>query len=848
MRLSHLLQERFMINQDEVRDEIEKGSDDFEHGDDDEDNEYDDDDDSKSYRSRKKGDSPTSRQSPNDGVASDEDTGDDAASIHILCKAVLRDFNRAFDSDSGWAWIDDSLAAKLHEGFTGILHWNSSLHWLALKLHDADTKSDNTDQPIDAKVGAMLDQVGQANPYLAGVITSYLEDIRETLSSIQSSYETTVNSSDVTVGEILCQDLESSIQCLSLQLDPLEALMKKGELASDLSKTAKISLGKDAAQLEGTRADAVTSVPLDAKNKGKIPAAAPPVKKDLDLQLDESTKIPAAAPPVKKDLDLQLDESTKIPESNIFLLPPRILVEPITAGSAPDHTSPHQDSVTFPNTKARHSEEPAVRISHSYGQPSGHGSASGFYNSPDSQQPFPRGRGLLVRGHYDAQLGSTPENLHYEGVDQSYYVRDRKFFHEGRVFSVILTENAGSTVTSYNSAISEVRYSGHYVYTQARRFVVVRQKREFCFACPIFTYSDRATLKRGVRPEEHGIAYSEGLSAELIAGEFGIIKRPIAVTMAQGEPNLKSASRIYYGIHHPIQYNVKVKDIGHVISKDLPALIGNWKAEDNVDTKQALEVTARAEEPELADLIEEEEEFMRQNAKDVHQQPAKDVKILSVKEGKKPSSKETKKWTSKEKESRWFGGKKKTKSSKRSKSVEQPAPRSPTSHKDPYLYHPEDNVYGYDATITPHMYHPDHNPYGYRPKSNEHGYHPQSNPYSYHPSYNKYGHHPQLAPFCWHPHFSPDGYHPEHNAYGYHPVTAPYNFHTQSNPQGYHPEKNPHAYHPQKNPQGQNAGNTGVLASQAQQFQQPAQQYYDQSYQATGNQEEETSSEENESD
>jgi hypothetical protein len=331
----------------------------------------------------------------------------------------------------------------------------------------------------------------------------------------------------------------------------------------------------------------------------------------------------------------------------------------------------------------------------------------------------------------------------------AYYVRDRWFFQEGKVFAVIFSETAGSTATSYNSSLSEARFSGHFVHTQSRRFVVVRQKREFCYACPIFTYSGRATTKRGVRPEEHGIAYSDGQEPKFVRGEKDINKRSIAVSMAQDVPMLQIASRIYYGIHHPIQYNVKVKDIGQVLPHHLPTLIGNWKAEDEGETRQAPEVTAAAEEPELECLSEG------------YEGESGDESVNA-----------------------------------------QHAPPSPTSHKDSHLFHPKNNIYGYDAKINPHMYHPIHNPYGYHPENNTHGFHPQSNTCGYHPKHNPHGHHPQRTPFCYHPSFSAFGYHNQLNVHGYHPRTNPLGHHPVQNAHGYHPTHNPYGYHPDENPHG----------------------------------------------
>jgi hypothetical protein len=218
---------------------------------------------------------------------------------------------------------------------------------------------------------------------------------------------------------------------------------------------------------------------------------------------------------------------------------------------------------------------------------------------PQTQHPanLPRGKGPQIFGEY-----STASPLPYELVDPSFYVRSKSFFYEGKVFSVIMNETAGTTATAshratdYNTSMSFVKYQDNMVYTNVRRFVVVRQKREFCLACPIYTYSGRATTKPGVQASEHGIAYSWGSQPTLLLGEFGITKPSLTVVMAEGEKVLDKASRIYYGIHHPVQYNVKVKDIGHVVPGQVHLLISNWKAEDG-ETKQSGEVTANAEAP-----------------------------------------------------------------------------------------------------------------------------------------------------------------------------------------------------------------------------------------------------------
>ncbi|RII19067.1 hypothetical protein CUC08_Gglean001730 [Alternaria sp. MG1] len=61
--------------------------------------------------------------------------------------------------------------------------------------------------------------------------------------------------------------------------------------------------------------------------------------------------------------------------------------------------------------------------------------------------------------------------------------------------------------------------------------------------------------------------------------------------MNMNERALSIASRIYFGIHHPIQYNVKVKDLGYVHPESMATFSGYWKMENGTTPEQGLEVT-----------------------------------------------------------------------------------------------------------------------------------------------------------------------------------------------------------------------------------------------------------------
>ncbi|KAF2450488.1 hypothetical protein P171DRAFT_349715, partial [Karstenula rhodostoma CBS 690.94] len=136
--------------------------------------------------------------------------------------------------------------------------------------------------------------------------------------------------------------------------------------------------------------------------------------------------------------------------------------------------------------------------------------------------------------------------------------------------------SSGHAATEHHAVLSEASFTDHLVHTQIRKFVVVRQKREFCYACPINTYSSHGTTKRGARPQEHGVAYSMGHSPILIPGEPHDIMPAIAVIMADPQEPLHPASRIYLGLHQAIQYNVKVKEVGLVAESHLDTLMQNW--------------------------------------------------------------------------------------------------------------------------------------------------------------------------------------------------------------------------------------------------------------------------------
>lgn len=132
------------------------------------------------------------------------------------------------------------------------------------------------------------------------------------------------------------------------------------------------------------------------------------------------------------------------------------------------------------------------------------------------------------------------------------------------MFSVLFTEPLGATAPNTPvDNVSTVKF-GEQVYSNIRRFIVVKEQRGFCYACPVSTYGGRGTGKGGLNPRTHAIVHTTTSSPQYVHGERELEKTPIAIIAADERISLTAASRINFAIHHPIQHNVKVKNLGVV--------------------------------------------------------------------------------------------------------------------------------------------------------------------------------------------------------------------------------------------------------------------------------------------
>ncbi|KAF2741639.1 hypothetical protein M011DRAFT_454496, partial [Sporormia fimetaria CBS 119925] len=173
----------------------------------------------------------------------------------------------------------------------------------------------------------------------------------------------------------------------------------------------------------------------------------------------------------------------------------------------------------------------------------------------------------------------------------------------GRVFAVLFAEVASAaaaqaafpdgTVLQYPNPRSNPGYRqgrfGEYVFLNIRRFVIVKvpMERHFVYACPILTYSGRGTTKPDCDPAEHTIVHFRGTKPCYLQGENGMTMDPIEIEhTSDPRATLKPASRLHLGMTYPVQWNVKVKDIGMVSQAHLKKLKKYWKTVNEDDSDE----------------------------------------------------------------------------------------------------------------------------------------------------------------------------------------------------------------------------------------------------------------------
>lgn len=158
----------------------------------------------------------------------------------------------------------------------------------------------------------------------------------------------------------------------------------------------------------------------------------------------------------------------------------------------------------------------------------------------------------------------------------------RDFFVRGRAFMMLWAETASETWArqgTVNTAITVGRF-GEKIFSQIRRFIVVKVEHGFVYAIAIYTYTGRGTLKPGCIAREHAVVFLQGSEPTTFSGETdgpqGMNKEPIEIVPADDTIRMDPASRVRFGKTYSIEWNVKVKDMGRVSPKYLTRLYRYW--------------------------------------------------------------------------------------------------------------------------------------------------------------------------------------------------------------------------------------------------------------------------------
>ncbi|TKA44657.1 hypothetical protein B0A54_04607 [Friedmanniomyces endolithicus] len=199
---------------------------------------------------------------------------------------------------------------------------------------------------------------------------------------------------------------------------------------------------------------------------------------------------------------------------------------------------------------------------------------------------------VCTRTALGALFGNNGNEGEQDPLFSNFRIRRHDFFTLGRVFMILWSEPFGETTTNIGSVIQNDRSMpglflgrhGERVYSKVRKFVIIREGRDFCTALPVVTYGARGVSKFGVTKFEHGIIYTgsavpEPLPAERPnRGERAMNATAIRVTPDAQGMKLDEMSRIDYAKVHTIEHNLKVAAVGVVHPASMEALITQFRS------------------------------------------------------------------------------------------------------------------------------------------------------------------------------------------------------------------------------------------------------------------------------
>ena len=157
------------------------------------------------------------------------------------------------------------------------------------------------------------------------------------------------------------------------------------------------------------------------------------------------------------------------------------------------------------------------------------------------------------------------------------------FFAVGRVFTALWITPEGVAppyVQNFERATGSKDVS---LYSETRRFVVVKTGENYCSCIPIVNYNYSGGRRSRIKLSEHSIIHTTQrapnpteaeLPRRLMSGmaESGLLSQPIRVHGAGVQDVLDQVSRIDYGSIYTISHDIKVRPLGVVAEQSMVAL------------------------------------------------------------------------------------------------------------------------------------------------------------------------------------------------------------------------------------------------------------------------------------
>ncbi|EXJ66525.1 uncharacterized protein A1O5_10194 [Cladophialophora psammophila CBS 110553] len=165
-------------------------------------------------------------------------------------------------------------------------------------------------------------------------------------------------------------------------------------------------------------------------------------------------------------------------------------------------------------------------------------------------------------------------------LDLGYHKKDSKWYTVGRVFTMLWHANATGVGHTEDTGFTSLGPYNQKIYSQIRRFAVIKQGHGFSWAIPINTYHGKGISRDSFDEEDrqaHAIIYMEDTKPESLPGESVMFKNPIMVDKTSEDKKLNPASRIRFDKVFTIEHNVRVKNVGKISAASMPYFRLYWQ-------------------------------------------------------------------------------------------------------------------------------------------------------------------------------------------------------------------------------------------------------------------------------